>query len=96
MNAVVSVIIPNLHSPVIGEVLGALLAQADALSKPLEVWVVGQDRYGQVQPDERVHMLTTAHPVPPAWCRVPCGWQWAVLTNSSSSLPGRTWTCPFG
>jgi hypothetical protein len=69
MNAAVSVIIPNLHSPVIGEVLRALLSQADALSKPLEVWVVGQDRYGQVQPGGLVHMLATVHPVPPAQAR---------------------------
>jgi len=69
MSAVVSVIIPNLHSAVIGEVLGALLAQADVLSAPLEVWVVGQDRYGQVRPGGRVHVLTTAHPVPPAQAR---------------------------
>ena len=69
MSAAVSVIIPNLHSPVIGEVLSSLLAQADALPGPLEVWVVGQDRYDQVQPSEHVHALVTAHPVSPARAR---------------------------
>lgn len=69
MSATVSVIIPDLHSPVISEVLEALLAQADAIPDLLELWVVGQDRYGQVQPSGRVHMLTTPDPVSPARAR---------------------------
>jgi len=69
MGALVSVVIPNLHSPVIGDVLSALLAQAGDVSGQMEVWVVGQDRYGQVKPGERVHTLTTAQPVPPAKAR---------------------------
>lgn len=69
MSSLVSVVIPNLHSPVVGEVLSALLKQAGDVPASLEVWVVGQDRYGQVRPSERVHMLTTAQPVPPAEAR---------------------------
>ena len=38
-----SVIIPNLHSPLLGEVLAALERQTEP---PREVIVVGQDRYG--------------------------------------------------
>jgi len=69
MVSLVSVVIPNLHSPVVGEVLSALLEQAEGVPDPLEVWVVGQDRYSQVEPSERVHMLGTAEPVPPSEAR---------------------------
>lgn len=62
-------IIPNLHSPVIGEVLDALLRQADAIAEPVEVWVVGKDRYGQVRSRSQVRMFTTPEPVPPAEAR---------------------------
>lgn len=69
MSTAVSVIIPNLHSPVIGQVLNALLAQLEAIPDPWEVWVVGKDRYGHVHPTDGVHMLTTPEPVPPARAR---------------------------
>ena len=69
MNATVSVVIPNLHSPVIGDVLDAVLAQADAGAEPLDVWVVGLDRHGLVRPSDRVHTVTTQQPVPPARAR---------------------------
>lgn len=58
--AQVSVVIPNLHSPVIGAVLAALRMQTVL---PCEVIVVGQDRYGQVQSDELVSFVETPHPI---------------------------------
>lgn len=44
-----SVVIPNLHSPRIGQVIAAILAQT-AGDQICEVIVVGMDRYGLVQP----------------------------------------------
>jgi GT2 family glycosyltransferase len=61
-----AVIIPNLHSPVIDQVIAALLAQAD---ETLEVWVVGQDRYGKVPHHPQVHTLITPTPVFPGVAR---------------------------
>ncbi|PDW03887.1 glycosyltransferase family 2 protein [Candidatus Viridilinea mediisalina] len=61
-----SVIIPNLHSPHLGAVLTALSQQT---TPPLEVIVVGQDRYGFHVAHPAVRMLTTPHPVPPAVAR---------------------------
>ena len=51
-----SVVVPNLHSPRIGEVLDALERQA-GLDGAYEVIVVGRDRYGLVQETERVRFL---------------------------------------
>jgi GT2 family glycosyltransferase len=65
----VAIVIPNLHSPVIGEVLAALLSQIDSLAVPAEVWVVGQDRYDLVQASEKIHVLETREPVPPSRAR---------------------------
>ncbi len=61
-----AVIIPNWHSPVLDDVIAALLAQADA---SLEVWVVGQDRYGKVPHHPQVHSLMTPQPVYPGVAR---------------------------
>jgi len=61
-----AVIIPNLHSPVIDEVIMAVLAQAD---ETLEVWVVGQDRYGKIPDHPQVHSLITPEPVFPGAAR---------------------------
>ena len=58
--AQVSVIIPNLHSPVVGAVLAALRTQTVL---PDEVIVVGQDRYGQVQSDQLVSFIETPQPL---------------------------------
>jgi len=62
----VSVVIPNLHSPLIGAVLAALRVQS---YPPCEVIVVGQDRYGQAQDDGLVRLLQTARPTAPAAAR---------------------------
>ena len=65
----IAIIIPNLNSPVIGEVLKSLLVQTDLLDAPIEIWVVGQDCYGQVNSSQRVHFLETLQPVSPAIAR---------------------------
>lgn len=62
-----SVIIPNLHSPVIGQTLAAL--QAQDYTGAFEVIVVGQDRYGLVKESGNVRAIFTAQPTPPARAR---------------------------
>ncbi len=61
-----TVVIPNLHSPVVDEVITAVLAQA---GPELDVWVVGQDRYGKIPHHPRVHALITPEPVLPGVAR---------------------------
>ena len=61
-----AVIIPNLHSPVIDEVIAAVLAQADTA---LEIWVVGQDCYGKIPISPRVHTIVTPEPLYPGAAR---------------------------
>jgi glycosyltransferase involved in cell wall biosynthesis len=58
-----SVLIVNLHSPLLGEVLDALRRQTVL---PLEVIVVGQDRYGFAIDDGWVRVFPTPEPKPPA------------------------------
>lgn len=64
-----SIVIPNLNSPVIGEVLASIRAEMRGQSEAWEVWVVGQDHEGRVSTDRHVHLLTTPVPVPPARAR---------------------------
>jgi GT2 family glycosyltransferase len=64
----VSIIIPNLHSPLIGEVVAALRAQT-ALPRIREIIVVGQDRYGLVAADELVRPIMNGWPLAPAVAR---------------------------
>jgi len=61
-----SVIIPNLHSPHLGELLKALKNQTIL---PLEVIVVGQDKYNFVQSNDWVRFCATDRPIPPALAR---------------------------
>lgn len=61
-----SIIIPNLHSPHLGDVIAGLRRQS---VRPLEVIVVGQDRYGLAQEDGWVRVVTTPRPAPPAVSR---------------------------
>lgn len=61
-----SVIIPNLHSPHLGAVLDALRSQS---VRPLEVLVVGQDRYRLAREDGLVRIVTTPEPIRPALAR---------------------------
>jgi GT2 family glycosyltransferase len=64
----ISIIIPNLHSPLVGEVIAALRAQT---ARPLigEIIVVGQDRYGLVVPDALVRPIATERPLYPGAAR---------------------------
>ncbi len=65
----VSVIIPNLHSPHLGDLLTALAQQT---RPPDQVIVVGQDRYGfvaQHPPSAWLQWISTPRPVSPALAR---------------------------
>jgi hypothetical protein len=61
-----SVIIPNLHSPLLGQVIEALSRQT-ARSAIKELIVVGQDRYGLVPAS--VHFIQIPQPISPAAAR---------------------------
>lgn len=65
----VSVIIPNLHSPIINQTIDSLLKQ-DA-SIPFEIIVVGQDKFGLVAKyaDDHVRFIETEDPTPPSIAR---------------------------
>ncbi len=63
----VAIIIPNLHSPVIDEVIAAVLAQEASAS--VEVWVVGQDRYDKIPVLPQVQSVITPEPVYPGAAR---------------------------
>jgi len=64
----ISIIIPNLHSHLIGAVLAALRAQT-ALNDICEIIVVGMDRHNQVAPDALVRVINTQRPISPAAAR---------------------------
>jgi GT2 family glycosyltransferase len=66
--AKVSIVIPNLHSPVIGQVLEALRTQDYDLDQ-VEVLVMGLDRHKLVREDDLVQFVSTGEPVPPARAR---------------------------
>ncbi len=62
----ISVIIPNLNSPIIDKVVEAVLNQAEG---ELTIWVVGQDRYRKIPSHPLVNVLMTPHPVFPGEAR---------------------------
>ena len=64
----VSIIIPNLHSPIIDRVLAAVRSQEFDLSQ-VEVLVVGLDGLGLVRTDGLTRFISTGSPVPPAVAR---------------------------
>ena len=66
-NLKISVIIPNLHSPIIDQTLEAILAQE--IDVPYEVIVVGQDKYNLVAQYKNVHFIQTPKPVGAAEAR---------------------------
>ena len=68
MKSFVSIIIPNLCSPIIDQVLAAIRAQDFDLSQ-VEILVVGLDGPGLVQTDKLVRLVSTHVPVPPAVAR---------------------------
>jgi len=68
-----SIVIPNLHSPRIGEVLDALRWQEGVDSAGYEILVVGRDKYGLVRrheaEDKRVRFLESERDLNPAEAR---------------------------
>jgi len=66
MTPTASVIMTNLHSSQLGDVIEALRRQT---IRPLEVIVVGQDRYGLAHDDGWVRVVATPRPTPPAVAR---------------------------
>ncbi len=68
MGVRVSIIIPNLHSPIIDQVLAAVRSQAFDLTQ-VEVLVVGLDGPGLVQADGVTRLISTGVSVPPAVAR---------------------------
>jgi glycosyltransferase involved in cell wall biosynthesis len=64
----VSVIIPNLHSPIVDRTLESLQRQTYRPAG-VEVIVVGMDKYGIVHEDALVHHHRTEHPTSPAVAR---------------------------
>lgn len=64
----ISVIIPNLHSPIVDQTIESVLAQETDL--PFEVIVVGMDKFGLVDRfHEEVKFIKTEKPVPPGAAR---------------------------
>jgi len=63
-----SVLIPNLHCPRIGETTAAVLAQ-EGVDAPFEVIVVGRDRYGRIPHDTRVRFVETPRDFTPSEAR---------------------------
>jgi glycosyltransferase involved in cell wall biosynthesis len=64
----VSIIIPNLHSPIIDRTLESIREQTYGLTD-VEVIVVGMDKYEIVQKNELVYYYRTERPVSPAVAR---------------------------
>jgi GT2 family glycosyltransferase len=64
----VSIVIPNLHSPLIGDVINALRAQT-ARAQIREIIVVGMDRYELVETDDLVSFIVTERPIAAAAAR---------------------------
>lgn len=63
----ISVVVPNLHSPMVERTLDSLCNQN--YNGPYEVIVVGQDCYGKVREEGRVRVINTPSPVAPAIAR---------------------------
>ena len=68
-----SVVVPDLHSPRIGEVLEALRRQEGVQDNEYEILVVGRDRYGlvrgHVSEDKRIRFLESERDLNPAEAR---------------------------
>lgn len=67
MSKDVSVIVPNLHSAVLGKTIQSLLEQQTTLS--YEIIVVGQDKYGLGPEHPQVKRIYTENPTPPGKAR---------------------------
>lgn len=64
----ISIVIPNLHSPIIDQVVQAL-EQQRAAEYITEIIIVGQDRFGRVPQHPRVRFVQTPRPTPPSVAR---------------------------
>jgi glycosyltransferase involved in cell wall biosynthesis len=64
----ISIIIPNLHSPIVDKTIESVLAQKTDLS--YEVLVVGMDKWGLVDRfSEKIHFIKSEQPIPPGAAR---------------------------
>ncbi len=65
----ISIVIPNLNSPIINQTIDSLLGQQT--SRSFEIIIVGKDKFNLVEgyKDERVHFIKTDQPTPPAIAR---------------------------
>ncbi len=63
----ISIIIPNLHSPIVDQTIESVLNQETDL--PFEVIVVGMDKFNLVEQFEHVHFIQTPNPVGAAEAR---------------------------
>jgi len=95
MSPKISVIIPNLHCPIIDQTLEALHCQ-NYDSSQTEILVVGLDNYGLVKEDGLVHMISTGEPVNPARARN-IGFEHAsgdtIIFLDADCIPARDWLC---
>jgi glycosyltransferase involved in cell wall biosynthesis len=64
---IVSVIIPNLNSPIIDKAVQSILDQVTDIE--FEIIVVGQDAYNRILKDSKVEFIKTRDPTPPAIAR---------------------------
>ncbi len=68
MKPSVTVVIPSLNSPIIDQVLEAILSQ-EAAEQLTEIWVIGKDEPGLIPEHPQIHFFDTDHPVPPGTAR---------------------------
>lgn len=68
MTSQISIVIPNLHSPIIDRTLNSIRDQTFDLDR-VEVIVVGRDRHRLVREDALVHFVETPRPLAPAVAR---------------------------
>jgi len=95
MNSIsgITIVIPNLHSPIIDQVVTALRHQS-WLPPSVEILLVGLDKYELVQDDEHVRLISTYKPVSPAQARN-IGWRAAkhevIIFLDADCVPHEDW-----
>lgn len=63
----ISIIIPNLNSPIVDRTIDSVLSQQTDL--PFEILVIGMDKYGLIKTDPKVQFIQTQKPVGAAVAR---------------------------